>query len=180
MNNSKKGFVLAEAIIVSVFIVGLFTYIAVNIFPLITRYKLASNYNNPNEIYLSNVLYDELLMSKQNKKYKLYVGLHKFTKNDDSTISCTYVNSEHDQYSPCEEDETFSSNYFKSLIYDYLDARYILVVYKDNGISQNVRDNISKEFRQYYIYQEPKFDTNNTTILLEFENGKYAYVTRDF
>ena len=76
---NKKGFVLAEAIIVAVFVLGMFTYLAMNIFPLITKYDQANNYDNPNEIYLVNTLYDELIAA--NKFDSLADGIYNFSKD---------------------------------------------------------------------------------------------------
>lgn len=61
MKKNNKGFVLAEAIIVSVFVLGMFTYLAMNVIPLISRYERVVNYDNPQEIYLANTLYEEML-----------------------------------------------------------------------------------------------------------------------
>lgn len=61
MKKNNKGFVLAEAIIVSVFVLEMFTYLAMNVIPLISRYERVVNYDNPQEIYLANTLYEEML-----------------------------------------------------------------------------------------------------------------------
>lgn len=61
MKKNSKGFVLAEAIIVSVFVLGMFTYLAMNVIPLISRYERVVNYDNPQEIYLANTLYEEMV-----------------------------------------------------------------------------------------------------------------------
>lgn len=65
---NKKGFALAEAIVVSVFVLGMFTYLAMNIIPLISKYDAVLKYDNPQEIYAANVLYDEVL-NYMNTKY---------------------------------------------------------------------------------------------------------------
>ena len=58
---NKKGFVLAESIVVSVFVLGIFTYLAVNVIPLVTQYDRAINYDNPQEVYAATILFDELV-----------------------------------------------------------------------------------------------------------------------
>ena len=57
----REGFVLAEAIVVAVFVLGTFTYLAVNIIPLITKYGQVLKYDNPQEVYAANILLDELI-----------------------------------------------------------------------------------------------------------------------
>lgn len=66
MKKNNKGFVLAEAIIVSVFVLGMFTYLAMNVIPLISKYERVVNYDNPQEIYLANTLYEEMLNVENN------------------------------------------------------------------------------------------------------------------
>lgn len=64
MKKNNRAFVLAEAIVVSVFVLGMFTYLAMNVIPLISKYEKVSNYDNPQEIYLANLFYDELIDMK--------------------------------------------------------------------------------------------------------------------
>ena len=59
----NNGFVLAEAIVVSIFVLGMFTYLAMNVLPLIGKYDRVLNYDNPQEIYLANTLYEELIQT---------------------------------------------------------------------------------------------------------------------
>lgn len=75
MKKNNKGFVLAEAIIVSVFVLGMFTYLAMNVIPLISRYERVVNYDNPQEIYLANTLYEEMLNVENNTNIKTDIAL---------------------------------------------------------------------------------------------------------
>ena len=83
MKKNNKGFVLAEAIIVSVFVLGMFTYLAMNVIPLISRYERVVNYDNPQEIYLANTLYEEMLNVEVTNNIKNDINLSVLLEEDD-------------------------------------------------------------------------------------------------
>lgn len=93
MKKNNKGFVLAEAIIVSVFVLGMFTYLAMNVIPLISRYERVVNYDNPQEIYLANTLYEEMLSVENNTNIKTDIALSVLVSNTNEEkelkLTCT-------------------------------------------------------------------------------------------
>lgn len=93
MKKNNKGFVLAEAIIVSVFVLGMFTYLAMNVIPLISRYERVVNYDNPQEIYLANTLYEEMLNVEATNNIKTDIELSIENTNngtgDEPNLTCT-------------------------------------------------------------------------------------------
>ena len=96
MKKNNKGFVLAEAIIVSVFVLGMFTYLAMNVIPLISRYERVVNYDNPQEIYLANTLYEEMLnvedtnnIKEDTNNIKNDINLSVSNNNDEKNLTCT-------------------------------------------------------------------------------------------
>lgn len=87
MKKNNKGFVLAEAIIVSVFVLGMFTYLAMNVIPLISRYERVVNYDNPQEIYLANTLYEEMveLETSNNVQNNIIMNIN---NNNNNVLKC--------------------------------------------------------------------------------------------
>lgn len=87
MKKNNKGFVLAEAIIVSVFVLGMFTYLAMNVIPLISRYERVVNYDNPQEIYLANTLYEEMveLETSNNVQNRITMSIN---NNNNNVLKC--------------------------------------------------------------------------------------------
>ena len=85
MKKNNKGFVLAEAIIVSVFVLGMFTYLAMNVIPLISRYERVVNYDNPQEIYLANTLYEEMVELETSKNVQSSITMS-INNNDCESI----------------------------------------------------------------------------------------------
>lgn len=89
MKKNNKGFVLAEAIIVSVFVLGMFTYLAMNVIPLISRYERVVNYDNPQEIYLANTLYEEMveLETSNNVQDNIIMNINN-NNNNNNVLKC--------------------------------------------------------------------------------------------
>jgi len=181
MKNKKSGFVLAEAIIVAVFVVGLFTYIAINIIPLLNIYKTISNYDNPNEIYAINVLYDEIIghnkISPSTTKYRKNT-FYNFTNN------CKYNTDLKNTLSPCETDAEsalFDTAYFKELLINHLEIKW-LAVFEANSLlgsfptSGSGKNNNMIAYRNY-LKEKGEIPTGTTKIIIaEFNNGKYAHI----
>lgn len=90
MKKNNKGFVLAEAIIVSVFVLGMFTYLAMNVIPLISRYERVVNYDNPQEIYLANTLYEEMveLETSNNVQNNIIMNINNNNNNNNNVLKC--------------------------------------------------------------------------------------------
>lgn len=90
MKKNNKGFVLAEAIIVSVFVLGMFTYLAMNVIPLISRYERVVNYDNPQEIYLANTLYEEMveLETSNNVQNRITMSINNNNNNNNNVLKC--------------------------------------------------------------------------------------------
>lgn len=180
MKKNEKGFILAEAIIVSVFIVGLFAYMATNIFPLITRYKIALRFDNPNEIYLANVLYDEMIKDKErfselnagdlgintSRFYRVYTfknGKCSYMQNT-TKMNCT--------------DIIFDDSYIAKLASNDLKIDKVAVVKNLSSI-----DKSDSNMVQYLEYETKKLSLKNNPkvyLLIKFTNGNFAYVATDY
>lgn len=64
---NKKGFVLVETIVVSVFVLGLFTFIIANIIPLIGAYEKESDYDSIESIYSAHMVRKMILKSENQR-----------------------------------------------------------------------------------------------------------------
>ena len=141
MNN--KGFLLAESIIVAVFILGMFVFLASNILPLVAKYDSTLNYDNPNEVYLVNDLYNEI-------------------KQSGITLTGTII---------CRDGSScsiFDDPYLKK-ISSHMNIDEIIVY--SNQISSN-KDTVLKNrgMRAYYNYQHKRIvGTPGTYMLVKFK-----------
>lgn len=169
MKKNNRGFVLAEAIVVAVFVLGMFTYLAMNIFPLITKYDKAIDYNDPNETYLANVLYEEMKMAPDINNIDDIKGVYSFSSDAGTGAIVCLKNGV-----TC--DKILSEDYYKKLIYNHIKAKE-LIIYKATADVTSWKNNMSRGIREYFNYSENIYTDDSTLkILIEFQNGKYASV----
>lgn len=143
---NKKGFVLVETIVVSVFVLGLFTFIIANIIPLIGEYEKESNYDSVESIYSAHLIRKMILKSENQRIVGLATlpseGYYMFEGDD----ICYYLTN---------------TNYCKKLLSrDFLDVRKIILT---NYVISNDFKKRSKKFDRAtseYISQMQKY--NNT------------------
>lgn len=157
MKKNSKGFVLAEAIIVSVFVLGMFTYLAMNVIPLISRYERVVNYDNPQEIYLANTLYEEMmeLETSNNVQNRITMSIN----NNNNVLKCNdSVNN------TC----TGSSEFYEELG-KALKIEAIYTYDTDNNCeSESIKsDKGLKNYCEYYTKRKDK-DGNQKTITKAF------------
>ena len=141
MKKNNKGFVLAEAIIVSVFVLGMFTYLAMNVIPLISRYERVVNYDNPQEIYLANTLYEEMLNVENNTTINSDIVLSVSNNNDEKNLTCTRRLGRN-----CTGSDKFYEELGKAL---KIEAIYTYDTGKDCGDIEN--DKGLRNYCEYYI-----------------------------
>ena len=157
MKKNNKGCVLAEAIIVSVFVLGMFTYLAMNVIPLISRYERVVNYDNPQEIYLANTLYEEMmeLETSNNVQNRITMSIN----NNNNVLKCNdSVNN------TC----TGSSEFYEELG-KALKIEAIYTYDTDNNCeSESIKsDKGLKNYCEYYTKRKDK-DGNQKTITKAF------------
>lgn len=160
MKKNNKGFVLAEAIIVSVFVLGMFTYLAMNVIPLISRYERVVNYDNPQEIYLANTLYEEMLSVENNTNNIALSVLVSNTNEEEKELklTCTRVGGN------CTGSVEFYEELGKAL---KIEAIYTYDT-TNNCESESIKsDKGLKNYCEYYIKRKDK-DGNPKTITKAF------------
>lgn len=158
MKKNNKGFVLAEAIIVSVFVLGMFTYLAMNVIPLISRYERVVNYDNPQEIYLANTLYEEMMELETSNNVQNGITMS-INNNNNNVLKCNdSVNN------TC----TGSSEFYEELG-KALKIEAIYTYDTDNNCeSESIKsDKGLKNYCEYYTKRKDK-DGNQKTITKAF------------
>ena len=145
---NKKGFLLAESIIVAVFVVGMFTYLALNIFPLMVKYDNALDYDNSTEVYLANNLYNEMINEG--------INIPDTSICEISTLSgdCGYINN---------------SEYIRKLVSNM--EIEIVLVYKGQLNDASLNAIGDRGIRTYYHYQNTRIKTDTIK-----KNGKFMLI----
>lgn len=160
MKKNNKGFVLAEAIIVSVFVLGMFTYLAMNVIPLISRYERVVNYDNPQEIYLANTLYEEMveLETSNNVQNRITMSIN---NNNNNVLKC---NDSVSVNNTCTGSSEFYEELGKAL---KIEAIYTYDTTINNKCENIESDKGLKNYCEYYIKRKDK-DGNPKTITKAF------------
>ena len=162
---NKKAFALAEAIVVSVFVLGMFTYLAMNIIPLISKYDAVLNYDNPQEVYAANVLYDEVL-NYLNTYTASDIENLKFDKDKRTETVTVVINNNNVE----------EQDYFLELI-DYLGIVNTFWL-GNNGKCRDVDSNY-RGMRDYcnYLFSKKGLEKkqNYAIFLVEFEDNKFSH-----
>lgn len=170
MKKNNKGFVLAEAIIVSVFVLGMFTYLAMNVIPLISRYERVVNYDNPQEIYLANTLYEEMLNVENNTTINSDIVLSVSNNNDEKNLTCTRRLGGN-----CTGSDKFYEELGKAL---KIEAIYTYDTGKDCGDIEN--DKGLKNYCEYYIKRKIGEEKNITkAFMIKFSGDKENNSNKD-
>ena len=169
---NKKGFVLVETIITSVFVLGLFAFIVANILPIIGEYEKAGDYDSIESIYDAHLIRKMILKGDETKVAKLLTlpddDSKKFYLFDKDDI-CVYLSNE---------------NYCRALLSrSYLDVKEMVITsyeIKDGFVAAS--KNFDRGLREY-IAQMQKYKSNIPTaynyanrLIVYFNDGRMANI----
>ena len=172
MKKNNKGFVLAEAIIVSVFVLGMFTYLAMNVIPLISRYERVVNYDNPQEIYLANTLYEEMveLETSNNVQNRITMSIN----NNNNVLKCKDSGSVNNT---CTGSSEFYEDLGKAL---KIKAIYTYDTTNNNDCESIKNDKGLKNYCEYYIKRKIGEEKNITkAFMIKFSGDKENNSNKD-
>ena len=166
---NKKGFVLVETIITSVFVLGLLTFIIANVLPIIGEYEKTRDYDSVESIYDAHLIRKMILKSGDATKIAKLLTLPTGEGNNyylfDKDDICVYLTNE---------------NYCKALLSrDYLDVREILITsyeIKDGFVQAS--KNFDRGLREY-IKQMQRYKSNvpleynyANRLIVQFNDGR--------
>ena len=167
MRKNNKGFVLVESIVAAVFVLGLSTFLILNLVPLISVYEETFNFDTADSKYDAHLVRKMLLMDESCKVEKiLSFGTQKYHYFQDKDI-CAFLSH---------------SNYCNMLLSDdYLNVKeIILTTYSATPLKQISESDLESFSRplQDYIKYMPTYGSNNLSfykyanrIVLVFGDG---------
>lgn len=168
MKNNNRGFLLAESLVVSTFVLTVLILLYIQFSNLTTNYKNSYNYNNVESIYdLSSVssylLDNNYNLSEQLTESKPYVIVYK----DGS----------------CNSEAGIVDSFCDSLIRK-MDAKTIIYTSSDisiikNYISSHDDSNINQKLRDFISRVETNTVLNKGRLFAEFNNDTYATIAMD-
>ena len=170
---NRKGFVLVETIVTSVFILGLFTFVIANVLPIIGEYEKKEDYDSIESIYDAHMIRKMILKDDETKIVRLLTlpsGSSDYYLFDGNDI-CNFLSK---------------TNYCRALLgRDYLDVKQILIT------SYTISDNLVKESQKFnrnlkeYIgsmqkYNKPSFSLGTYNyqrrLIIEFNDGRVTNI----
>ncbi len=165
---NKKGFVLVESIVASVFVLGLFTFIIANILPLIAGYDKSVNYDSIDSIYDAHLIRKMILKNPDQR----IANLVSFPADKDyyvfdGTDICMYL---------------ANPNYCKKLLSrDFLDVnKIILTNYEISDAfvaSSKGFDRLTREYIQtMQRYNNTGYFGDNKRIIVSFNDGRVTNI----
>jgi len=167
----KKGFVLVESIVAAVFVLGLSTFLIMNIIPLVGEYEKTLNYDSVDAKYDAHMIRKMILMDDACKVESIlsfdsgFNGKPKYYYFNGDDI-CNFLSHK---------------NYCRTLLSpDYLDVKEIIVTeYKGDALkklSETEYDRFSRQMQDYLKYM-PTYDGENSfyqfrnRIVVTFNDG---------
>lgn len=114
---NKKGFLLVETLVVTVFILGIFTFVYTNVIPLLGEYEKAKYYDDIDSVYDAMIIRDMI-------------------KKDPNVADITALSTEYKDISDCDAINYTEKNYCKK-IKDTLEIDKIYLVSYDLSSLQN-------------------------------------------
>ena len=168
MKKNNRGFLLAESLVVSTFVLTVLILLYIQFNNLTTNYKNSYNYNNVESIYdLSSVsnylLTNNYNLSDQLTASKPYVVVYKNGScNMDAGIIDTFC------------DNLINNMDAKTVIYTSSDISAI-----QKYVSENDDSNINQKLREFISRVETNTVKNKGRLFAEFNNGNYATIAMD-
>ena len=168
MKKNNRGFLLAESLVVSTFVLTVLILLYIQFNNLTTNYKNSYNYNNVESIYDLSSVSDYLLnnnynLSNQLTASKPYVVVYKNGScNMDAGIIDTFC------------DNLINKMDAKTVIYTSSDISIIQKYVSEKGDS-----NINQKLREFISRVETNTVQNKGRLFAEFNNGTFATIAMD-
>lgn len=167
---NKKGFILAEAIVVGIFVLSLFTFLFINIIPLVGEYEASQEYDTIDGVYNANLVRSMILndanaldvLTLNGAEYKYY----------NATGLCNVLN--------------YKNMCLKLVGEDFLNIKTVYVTwYRSEPIktkSKGNTENFTRAAREY-IEQLESFDQPSGTtydkykrLIINYNDGTFANI----
>lgn len=168
MKKNNRGFLLAESLVVSTFVLTILILLYIQFNNLTTNYKNSYNYNNVESIYdLSSV--------------SNYLLTNNYNLSDQLTESKPYVIVYKD--GSCNMDAGIIDSFCDNLI-SQMDAKTVIYTSSDISaiqkyVSENDDSNINQKLREFISRVETNTVQNKGRLFAEFNNGTFATIAMD-
>ncbi len=162
----KKGFVLAESVVTAVFVLSFFTFIIINLLPLIGEYESNLNYDDIESKYNTHLIRKMLLRDDDCRTFNLvnlsYFPYYEFEGDD----ICLYL-----------KNQAYCN---KLLSKDYLDVKKIIITgytgesIKNASVANSPFDRTLSDYLKYMPVYKTTDDASviKARLIVEFNDGR--------
>lgn len=142
--NNSNGFVLVEAIITSIFVLGFFSFIISNLLPMVGEYEKSLDYDSISSKYDAHLIRKMILKDNSCRTENL-INLSTYDYYEfNGTDICLYLNN---------------INYCKKLLSeDYLDVNKIILTRYNTSTIKAKSDKFDRVIKEYIDYI-PKYES---------------------
>jgi hypothetical protein len=170
---NRKGFVLVESIVTSVFVLGLFTFIVSNILPLIAEYDKGFSYDTIESVYDAHMIRKMILRNSDQRVYSIVNFSRAHDQGEpeyflfDGQDICLYLSNK---------------NYCKKLLSrSFLDVRRIIITTADiqeNFIEESKKfDRVTRDYiAQMDVTRKKETTEYDRRLIIVFNDGRVASV----
>ena len=161
---NRKGFLLAEAIIVGVFVLSLFTFLFVNIVPLVGKYESFEKYDTVEGTYNTHLIRLMILNSERAVDI-LKLGSRSYVEYEPDAL-CSLIND---------------TNYCETLLgKNYLDVNKIYITWYGPKKIKESSLNFDRATRDYIDslieYNEPSFNNTYKRLIIRYNDDTFANI----
>lgn len=170
---NKKGFVLVETIVTSVFVLGIFTFIIANILPIIAEYEKKEDYDSIESIYDAHMIRKMILKDDEAKISKLLTmpsGSGEYYLFDGIDI-CNFLSNK---------------NYCRTLLSrDFLDVKQVIVttytisdefVKESKNFNRNLKEYVQNMQKYNNTGLSPTLYNYERRLIVEFNDGRVTNI----
>lgn len=172
-NINKNGFVLAESIVVGVFIITLLTFLILNILPLIGDYERIEKYDNIDNKYNTHLIRKMILLEYDHSDISniLSIGSNGYSSYPNITDFCSKFKN--------------NGEYCNTLLSsDYLNVKSIIITSYDTTKLKSNSDDFSRATKEYidYIPSNDYLASANIKyqkykrIIIEYNDGYFSNI----
>lgn len=193
---NNRGFALVETLIVTAFVVGIFSVMYANFYPMMGEYEKRENYDDISSIYNTNLFKNLIEKSKDEEGIKKkidrvttgerienhippssYNGTSSY--NDTGRTEVTYVNSVYEEIEEEDFSDNVNSSYYKTLVENLNVEKVYLLPYKIDSFKSKSKKDYAYDFdiqTQEYIDYLPEFKNNSyrleCRIIVKYKAGE--------
>ncbi len=185
---NNKGFALVETLIVTAFVVGIFSVMYANFYPMMGEYEKRENYDDISSIYNANLFKELIEKSKNDNDSNIKKKIDRVTTgekiinhipsyNYSEKTEETYINSVYENIDEYDFNDELKNNYYKTLVKNLNVEEIYLLPYNIELFKSKTKNSYGFDTQtQEYIDYLPEYKNNTygleCRIIVKYKAGE--------